>query len=195
MEYLIKTGAIGMTEDQFFDFCQENDILKLERNSMGDIILMEPTAFYAGQRNMDILMKLSVWNEQHKLGVMVDSNTGFTLPNKAVRSPDGAFITNERWKSIDKDDLHKFAHICPDFVLELRSKSDGRKKLEEKMVEWVENGCRLGWLIDPKRKETVVYRESGETEIIPFESVLSGENVLPGFSLTLTTIFGNNDES
>jgi Uma2 family endonuclease len=194
MEYLIKTGVLGMTEEQFFDFCQENDYLKLERNAMGDIILMEPTGTYAASYNFNIYAKLFQWNEEGKFGMFFDSNAGFTLPNKAVRSPDCAFIRMDRWKALPTDERHKFAHICPDFVIELRSSKDNRKKLEEKMIEWMNNGCKLAWLIDPKRKETVVYSAVKEEQIIfPFNTILTGEDVLPGFKLDLTTIFKDED--
>jgi Uma2 family endonuclease len=190
MEYLIKTKTLRMTEDQFFHFCQENDTLNLERNSSGDILVMEPTGFYTGQRNLDILTELSLWNKKNKLGVTFDSNTGFTLANTAVRSPDGGFISNARWNEIPEDDRHKFAHVCPDFVIELRSESDERKLLEDKMEEWMENGCKLGWLIDPKKKETVVYRSGMKKRIVAFGVTLDGEDVLPGFRIHLGSIFG-----
>ena len=194
MEYLIKTKSIGMTEDEFFDFCQENELLRLERNSMGDIVLMEPTGSYTASYNLSISSKLALWNEEHKFGVTFDSNVGFTLPNTAVRSPDGSFIQIERWKALPMEDRHKFAHICPDFVIELRSMKDSRKKLEEKMTEWMDNGCKLAWLIDPKRKETVVYSTNRETPVvIPFSTILDGEDILPGFKLDLTTIFKDEE--
>jgi Uma2 family endonuclease len=189
MEYLIKTKSIGMTEDEFFDFCQENDILRLERNEFGDIILMEPTGSYVASYNFNLYAKFFQWNEESKFGMFFDSNAGFTLPNKAVRSPDCAFIRMDRWKSLPVDDRHKFAHICPDFIIELREESDERKTLEDKMNEWMENGCRLGWLIDPKKRETIIYRSTSEKNIKSFDTILDGEDVLPGFRVDLSIIF------
>ena len=190
MEYLIKTKSIGgLTEDEFFEFCQENDTLRLERNANGDIILMEPTGMYTSSQNAGITAKLYLWNETSGAGTVFDSNAGFTLPNKAVRSPDGAFLSNERWSRVPRADREKFGHICPDFVFELRSRTDSLDVLKSKMKEWMDNGCRLGWMIDPKKKETTIYRQNGCTEVKSFSTILSGEDVLSGFELDLTKIF------
>jgi Uma2 family endonuclease len=190
MEYLIKTKSIGgMTEEQFFQFCQENDSLKMERNTIGEIIIMEPTGTYAGAYNLGITAQLYIWNTSHKLGITFDSSAGFTLPNKAVRSPNGAFILKERWEKIPVEDRKKFAHICPDFVIELLSESDIAKAVQKKMNEWIDNGCQLAWMIDPVKKETWIYRKNGEVEVKPFSSTLNGGNVLPGFTLDLLKIF------
>jgi len=190
MEYLIKTNSIGgMTEDQFFRFCQENDSIHLERNSKGEIIILEPAGSYTGWFNMNIGTDLTIWNRKTNLGMVFDSNTGFTLPNGAVRSPDASFIGIDRWQKISLDDRKKFAHLCPDFVIELLSESDDVRTLREKMKEWMANGCRLAWMINPYKKETTIYRQRGETEIKPSHEVLSGEDVLPGFTLDLSKLF------
>lgn len=190
MEYLIKTQSIGgMTEEQFFRFCQENDSIRFERNANGEIIIMEPTGSYTGWFNVNIATDLTIWNRKTNLGIVFDSNTGFTLPNGAVRSPDAAFITKEGWEKVSKEDRKKFAHICPDFVIELLSESDDERRLQEKMQEWMENGCRLAWMINPKNKETTIYRQSGKTETGSFDQPLKGEDVLPGFVLDLEKLF------
>jgi Uma2 family endonuclease len=192
MEYLIKTRSIGgMTEEQFFRFCQENDSIPFERNAAGDIILMEPTGTRTGWHNVNIATELTIWNRQSGLGLVFDSNTGFTLPNLAVRSPDVAFITKERWQQIDPDDQVKFAHVCPDFVIELLSESDSEPALREKMKEWMDNGCRLAWMINPKKSETTIYNTNSKTESRLFHETLSGEDVLPGFELNLEAIFND----
>lgn len=118
-----------------------------------------------------------------------DSNGGFTLPNQAMRVPDAAWISLERWEKVPEEEQKKFAHLCPDFVIELMSESDSLKETQSKMEEWMENGCRLAWLIDPKERKTFVYQEKGTIREIPFETPLSGENVLPGFQLDLTGSF------
>jgi Uma2 family endonuclease len=190
MEYLIKTKSIGgMTEEQFFEFCQENDSIKFERNSNGEIIIMAPTGSDTGSYNLAITAQLYTWNSSSKLVIVFDSNTGFTLPNGAIRSPDGAFIRKDLWNQVDRSDRKKFAHICPDFILELLSESDHARTLQEKMKEWMDNGCELAWMINPVKKETWIYRKNGEVEIKSFTSVLSGEDVLPGFTLDLSKIF------
>lgn len=190
MEYLIKTQSIGgMTEDQFFRFCQENESIHFERNANGEIIIMEPTGSYTGWFNMNIGTDLTLWNRKSRLGIVFDSNTGFTLPNGAIRSPDASFITRERWEKVNEEDRQKFAHICPDFVIELLSGSDHERTLQEKMHEWMENGCRLAWMINPFNKETTIHRRRGNKEIRPFNQLLNGEDVLPGFILDLENLY------
>ncbi len=194
MEYpvKIKTKSIGgMTEEQFFKFCQENNMLKMERNATGEIIIMAPTGSETGSLNMGISGELYLWNKEHKLGYSFDSNTGFTLSNGAIRSPDTPYITKERWENLSKNDLKGFAHICPDFIIELLSDSDSAKTLQSKMEEWMECGCTMAWMINPDKKETWIYRKNGEVEVKSFSSQLSGEDVLPGFTLDLESIFTN----
>ncbi len=186
----IKTKSIGgMTEEEFFKFCQENDTLKMERNAYGEIIIMAPTGSETGGQNMSISGELYLWTKEEKLGYSFDSNTGFTLPNGAIRSADSSYITKQRWENIPKNDRKGFAHICPDFVIELLSDSDSAKVLQDKMKEWMDNGCALAWMINPDKRETWVYRKNGEVEVKLFNRTLSGEDILPGFSLNLESIF------
>ncbi len=192
VEYLVKTNSIGgMTEEQFFNFCQENDTLNLERNANGEIIIMSPTGNITSWFNSQINSALVIWNQKEgsRKGIILDSNGGVTLPNKAVRSPDAAFIHKDRWAKLTIDDKKKFAHICPDFVLEIRSESDSIQELKTKMKEYMDNGCRLAWLIDPKNKETYIFRASGNNEVLSFSKELSGEDVMPGFDIDLSKIF------
>lgn len=186
----IKTKSIGgMTEEQFFKFCQENYLIKLERNTNGEIIIMAPTGSESALFNSSIATELGIWNKEHKLGYTFDSNAAFTLPNNAVRSPDAAFIRKEKWLNISNEDRKKFAHVCPDFVIELLSPSDNIIELEEKMKEWIDNGCLLGWLIDPNEKKTKVYRRGTTPVVKDFNQLLEGEDVLPGFKLDVQSIF------
>jgi Uma2 family endonuclease len=190
MEYLIKTKSIGgMTEEQFFQFCQENDSIDFERNANGEIIIMAPTGSATGWFNINISTDLTIWARKTRLGYVFDSNTGFTLPNNAVRSPDAAFLNKEEWLKVDPSDRERFAHVCPDFVIELLSKSDDERFVREKMKEWIDNGCALAWMIDSQKKETTIYRKNGSVEVKAFHEILDGENVLPGFTLDLLKIF------
>lgn len=190
MEYLIKTKSIGgMTEEQFFYFCQENDSLNMERNTLGEIMIMAPTGSETGLFNSSITSEINAWNKVTKVGYVFDSNAGFTLPNKAVRSADSAFILRDRWLRVSKEDRKKFAHICPDFIIELLSTSDTAKAIQDKMKEWMENGCQLAWMINPEKRETWIYRAHGEVEVKSFAIVLDGENILPGLSIDLNLIF------
>lgn len=190
MEYLIKTKSIGgMTEEQFFQFCQENDSINFERNANGEIIIMAPTGSSTGWFNINISTDLTNWVRKTKLGYVFDSNAGFTLPNNAVRSPDAAFIKKEEWLKVDPSDRERFAHVCPDFVIELLSKTDDERFTQEKMKEWIDNGCGLAWMINSQKKETTVYRKNGSVEVKAFHEILDGEDVLPGFTLDLGKIF------
>lgn len=178
-----------LTDDEFFHFCQENSDLKFERNSKGQIIIMSPTGFITGKRNISILEQLNTWNRKKKLGVAVDSDTGFYLPNGSMRNPDAAWVSHTRLKEIDPKELEKFPRLCPDFVVELRSKGDTLKELKEKMNEWIQNGCRLGWLIDADEETVYIFRPSKKTTThINFRKPLSAAPELPGFKLDLSEL-------
>ncbi len=149
-------------------------------------MLMELTGGETCNFNADVTTEVNLWNRQQKLGKTFDSNTGFTLPNKAVRSPDTAWIALERWLSLPTDDRKRFAHISPDFVIEIRSENDDLARLHDKMREYQSNGVRLGWLIDPQKQQVWIYRLNCTIDHVPtFQTALSGEEVLPGFALRL----------
>jgi Uma2 family endonuclease len=177
-----------MTDEEFFHFCQDNKDFKFERTSDGQIILMSPTGFITGDRNRSIIKQISIWNDMHKLGRAVDSDTGFYLDNGAMRNPDAAWVSNERLKGLSPAELDGFPHLCPDFIVELRSKGDAIKGLKAKMNEWMENGCRLGWLIDADEEVVYVYHNQTETIHKGFDTPLSAEPVLPGFTLVLSEL-------
>lgn len=190
MEFFIKTDSIGgLTEEQFFHFCQENDTLRIEKNSKGEIIVMAPTGSETGRFNSSLNLELGIWNKEKNAGYVFDSSTGFTLPNGSVRSADVAFITKDRWNAIPKEERKKFASICPDLVIEILSESDSKFYLDDKMKDWMVNGCKLAWLIDPKTRTTKVYKPRHEIQSVPFSTALQEENILPGFSIDLTEIF------
>ena len=179
-----------MDDDEFFHFCQENANLKFERDSKGQIIIMSPTAILSGDRNSEINFQLRAWNKKKKSGRIVDSDTGFYLKNKAMRNPDAAWISNEQFNKLSEKEIKKsFAYVCPDFIVELKSYSDTIESLKSKMNEWMENGCRLGWLIDAD-SETVYIYELNKSERIHqgFDLPLSGEPVLSGFELVLSEL-------
>jgi len=187
--YLIKGKRFeGMTDEEFFHFCQENETLHFERDEKGNIIVMPPTAFNTGRLNNTISAKLHTWNEQNKLGVTVDSSTGFILPDGSNRSPDAAWVSNEKHNALTEAE-NKFAPVCPEFIVELRSKSDRLSYLQEKMQMWIGNGVRLGWLIDPIDQKAYIYRKDGSTETIEnFNVHLNGEDVLKGFEFDLSLL-------
>ena len=177
------------SDEAFFQLCQLNPELRIERNSQHEILIMPPTTSETGNRNAKLLVKLGIWNEKHKLGEPFDSSTGFKLPNGAERSPDLAWIRKDRWDALTKAERRRFAPIAPDFVLELRSEDQNLASLKEKMEEYMASGCRLGWLVDPQGRKTFVYTENGDIQTIPFDVVLTGGEVLEGFELRMADLF------
>jgi len=150
---------------------------------------MAPTGSDTGYRNQDMSGQLWLWNRQTKLGVVFDSSSGFKLPNDADRSPDASWVKLERWQTLTPKEREGFAPLCPDFVVELRSKSDNMEPLREKMREYMANGAILGWLIDRKNQKVEIYRQNQDVEILDNPRTLSGGDVLPGFVLDLTDVW------
>lgn len=180
--------TIELTDEQFFHLCQNNRDLKFERSASGDLIIMPPTGSETGNRNIKLSAQLENWSSQNNLGLAFDSSTGFKLPNGADRSPDAAWVKKERWDALTPEEKEKFAPLCPDFVVELRSKTDSLEKLQAKMQEYIENGAKLGWLLDRQNQRVEIYRPNQPVEILSSPQSLSGEDVLPGFVLDLTSI-------
>lgn len=182
----LKTRFLDLSEEEFFLFCQDLKDLHVEREADGTIVLMELTDSDGSNFNAEVTTEVGLWNRQRKQGKVFDSNGGFTLPNKAVRGPDTAWVSLERWLALPPEDRKRFAHISPDFVIEIRSETDDLDPLQAKMVEYQENGVRLGWLIDPQMQQVWIYRADGSTTHLDnFETPLSGEDVLEGFELRL----------
>ena len=179
---------IHITDEQFYKLCQANPDIKLERNAKGELIVMPPTGGESGKRNADLTADLVVWNRQRKLGVVFDSSTGFSLPNGAKRSPDASWLSLERWNALTAQQRKRFLPLCPDFVIELMSETDALEDAQEKMIDYISNGLRLGWLLDPKNKRVEVYRQGQPVEVLQSPTTLSGEDVLPGFVLELSQI-------
>lgn len=176
-------------DEQFFNFCESNPELRIERNRKGEISVMPPTFSETGGKNFRLAVKFGTWAEKDGTGVGFDSSTGFVLPNGAIRSPDLSWIKLEKWNALTKERRAKFAHVCPDFVVELRSESDSLKKLQAKMNEYVENGAALGWLIDATKRRIYVYRPNTQVEVLENPETVSGEPLLTGFTLKLKEIW------
>ena len=178
-----------MTDDQFFDFCQLNRHFRIERNQIGDLFIMSPTGSETEERNFNLNGQLWIWTKQDGTGVGFGSSGGFTLPNGAVRSPDAAWIKRTKWEIIPADKRKKFAPICPEFVVELRSENDSLSTLKEKMQEYIDNGTQLAWLIDRKQRKVFIYRPNCGVEELDNPQTLTGEDILPGFVLDLSEIW------
>ena len=182
-------SLIQITSEQFYQLCEEHPELKLERNANGELIVMPPTGGETGKSNSKFNLQIGLWNEQTELGEAFDSSTGFTLPNKADRSPDASWVEKSRWEALTPQQREKFIPLCPDFAVEILSPTDSLKKTQEKMQEYMENGCRLGWLINRKKREVEIYRPGQAVEVLQSPLTLSGEDVLPGFMLNLQKIW------
>ena len=178
-----------MTEDDFFEFCQINRDLQIERNKSGEVLIMPPTGGTTGNRSGSIFAQLYNWTEQDGTGICFDSSTGFKL-SVGDKSPDASWMKLERWNALSEEQQDKFVPICPDFVVELRSPSDNLKPLQEKMAEYMrEPGVKLGWLIDRKNRRVYIYRPGLPEECLENPATISGDPVLPGFVLNMSKIW------
>lgn len=176
------------SDDELFAFCQMNPKLRIERDENGQIYINMPTGLESSFSNSGLTAEVYMWNRRVRLGRVCDSNGGYTLPDSSMRAPDVAWVSHERLSAVSPGELKKFAHLCPDFVIELASESDDLFHLKRKMDKYIANGVRLGWLIDPFGQQTFIYRPDREPETKPFADELSGEDVLPGFVLRLSQL-------
>ena len=186
---LLNIRAIEMTGDQLLLICADNRDLRIELTAQKELIIMPPANPTTSWQNGKLSLRIGLWAEQDGTGLCFDSSAGFTLPNGAMRSPDASWIARERWEALDEDDRHKFSHIAPDFVAELRSSSDRLPTAQAKMEEYIDNGVRLGWLIDPPQRRVYIYRPGQPVEILENPETVSGEPTLPGFTLNLADIW------
>jgi Uma2 family endonuclease len=179
---------IHISPEQFTSICHANPEAKLELTAQGELVIVSPTGGESGMRNFWLTAQLAMWVKQDGTGVGFDSSTMFCLPNNAFRSPDAAWIQLSRWNTLTDEQKRTFPPISPDFVIELRSPSDSLKELREKMQEYIDNGVRLGWLIDPINKQVEIYRSDSIPETLSNPKQIEGESVLPGFILVLEEI-------
>ncbi|NES95166.1 MAG: Uma2 family endonuclease [Desertifilum sp. SIO1I2] len=182
-------SAFQMTNEQFAQLAAVNKNLRLELTSTEELIIMPPTGGETGNRNFEIYIDLGLWNRQTRLGKAFDSSTGFRLPQGGTRSPDVAWLRMERWEALSEEQRKGFLPLCPDFAVELVSETDNLEDTQKKMREYLENGLRLGWLINPKTRQVEIYRPNQAVEVLDSPTTLSGEDVLPGFVLNLQPIF------
>lgn len=181
-------SLFDLTDEAFYQLCQINPDVKLERTATGELVVMSPTGGETGDRNRRLTQRLGNWTDEDNTGLSFDSSTGFKLPNGAERSPDAAWVRLERWQALTSEQQRKFPPLAPDFVVELRSTSDDLDTLRAKMKEYIENGVRLGWLLNPQDRQVEIYRQGQPVEILQSPQSLSGEAVLPGFMMDLSCI-------
>jgi Uma2 family endonuclease len=182
----LKLDTVHLSDEQFYNLCQNNRELKFERTTNGELIIMSPVGGESGNREADLIIDLGIWNRQINLGFTFSSSTIFKLPNGADRSPDAAWIQRERWQALTPEQRRKFPPIAPDFVIELRSATDDLEMLRSKMQEYMDAGVQLAWLINPQQQHVEIYRQKQDVEVRNLPTQLSGENVLPGFRLSLS---------
>ena len=181
--------ALEMTGEQFLQLCSDNGGLRMELTAERELIIMPPAGLESGWRELELVRQMGNWAKQDGTGRTFGPNAGYTLPNGAVRAPNASWMPLSRWESLSRDDQTGFGHTFPDFVIELRSPSDRLADVQAKMAEYMENGARLGWLIDPQNKRVHVYLAGQPMEILEEPDTVSGEPVLPGFALDLRSIW------
>ncbi|MDX2134019.1 MAG: Uma2 family endonuclease [Saprospiraceae bacterium] len=179
---------VALTPEYIAQLSEHNPGWRIERTADLKLVVMPPTNSETGNKNFNLATKLGVWNEIRKLGYGFDSSTGFTLPNGAIYASGLAWVGKERWDALAQEDRNTFAPLAPDFVLELRSPDQSLSRLTAKMTEYMENGVRLAWLIDPQSRQTYVYQENGVVAVVHFDQPLTGGEVLPGFELVLDSV-------
>ncbi len=185
------TPLSTLSREDFIRLCAANPDLKLERTAQGELIVMAPTGGETGNLNFEVAGEVYVWNRQSRLGKSFDSSTGFSLPLGSDRSPDLAWIPMQTWEALDPILRQGFLPLCPDFVVEIVSPTDSWIRTQAKMQEYMDNGCRLGWLLDPKLKRVLIYRQGQDPELLEDPETLSGEDVLPGFILRIWEIWSS----
>lgn len=186
-QLLLQGPALArLTDEEFYDLCQHNPTLRLERTADHNIIAMPPSGSEVSRKSSEVIFQLMLWNRQYQLGYVYESSAGFTLPDGSVRSPDAAWLSKEKFEQLTEAERQKFPPVCPDFVVEVRSPSDGIAMLRRKMTDYLTNGVQLGFLLDPVSQTATIYRANRAIEeLTGFERELSGESVLPEFVLDL----------
>jgi Uma2 family endonuclease len=185
---VLNIRSLGLTDDQFLRLCSDNRDLRIEISAQEELIIMPPPGSKTGKRGAVITYHLMSWSRQDGTGICFGTDTGFTLPNGAKRAPDAAWVSRERWNRIPEEQQEKLAPICPDFVIELRSPSDRIADVDEKMKEYIANGARLGWLLDPFDNCATIYRPGQSPERIENPAILNGDPILPGFKFDFREI-------
>ena len=179
-----------MTDEGLMRFCAENELLRVERDANGELIVMSPSGSEGGGVETDVATELNIWARGDGRGKVFGSNAGFTLPDGSVRAADAHWVSWQKWNALTDADRKRFAPICPEFVIEVRSESDRLMELQAKMQMWIANGAEVAWLIDLSRKAVEVYRPGREVEVVEGGSVVEGDGPIAGFVLELGRVWG-----
>lgn len=180
---------IALSNEQFWQLCQDNPEWQFERTATAELTIMSPTGGITSDRNAEIAYQLRAWSRQNNLGKTFDSNGGFILPNGAIRAPDASWLEQTRWDALTPQQQERFPPLCPDFVVELMSPQDSLERTRAKLQEYIDNGAQLGWLINPRQQQVEIYRRDRPIEILDRPTTVPGDPVLPGFVLDLTPIW------
>jgi len=183
---------VDLSDEQFYQLCQNHRDLKFERTVQGELVIVSPVGGEGGSHEADLIGDLVYWNRHTQLGKVFSSSTCFKLPNGATRSPDAAWIRWDRWQQLSPEQQKKFPPLCPDFVIELRSESDALEPLQQKMQEYINSGLRLGWLINPQARQVEIYRINQAKQVLNNPQQVDGEEVLPGFIFDLSVLWGSS---
>lgn len=181
--------SLRLTHQQFQQICRDNPDLRLELTSSGGLIVMPPAGSRTGHRNANLTQQLVAWAKKDGTGMAFDSSAGFTLPDESILSPDASWVIRERWEVLTEDEREGFAPLCPDFVIELRSRWNTLKAQQDKMQEYLNNGTQLAWFIDPRNRCNYIYRQGEEVEVLTDAATVSADPILPGFELQLTELW------
>ncbi len=181
--------AVELSDDQLFSLCRINRELRIEYSEQGELIIMPPAGGESSHRNIEIAAQLAVWARRDGSGIAFDSSGGFRLGTRAMRSPDAAWIRLSRWNKLTAEQKKKFAPICPDFVVELRSETDRLRTLQKKMQMYIDKGAKLGILVDPLKRKVHVYRPGRDAEVLDDPKAVSCSPTLRGFTLDLTSVW------
>ncbi|NEQ49998.1 MAG: Uma2 family endonuclease [Leptolyngbya sp. SIO3F4] len=179
-------SQVHLTDDQFYQLCVDNSEMRLERTAKGILLVMPPVGGESGNREFELGLDLGIWNRQSGLGKVFSSSTIFRLPGGGDRSPDIAWVKLSRWEALTSEERAMFPPIAPDFVIELRSRTDSLLTLQEKMQEYIKSGVKLGWLFNPQEQQVEIYQPNQVKVVYPLPKTLTGENILPGFETTIT---------
>jgi Uma2 family endonuclease len=178
-----------VTDDELMRLSAENELMRFERDANGEIIVMSPTGTGGGRVESRVYLELGIWARQDGRGEAAGSTTGFKLPDSSVRAADAAWMSLQKWNSLDAEELKRFARACPEFVIEVRSESDRLAPLQAKMEMWIDNGVEVAWLIDPIEKAVTIYRLGDPPEHLAHPTSVQGTGPIAGFELVMSRIW------
>ena len=191
MDVFVLKGSVtgSMTDEEFFRFCSENPDLRIERNNKLEILIMSPVTSLSSYYSGAAFAQLFNWSIKDKSGLAFDSSAGFTLPDRSVLSPDASWVSLQKWNDLTEEEKNRFAPVCPEFVIEVKSKTDYLPDLKKKMLSWLQNGCALAWLIDPDAECVYIFKPGQPESIVEgFNQTLTADSPVKGFELDLSVL-------